>query len=86
MATRRTRTAVYKILQALMSGQNKGPKEIAVEINRVPGTVSNNLVFMKDEGLIRQPDYGKYIITDLGREEYARLSQSPIIQSSRRKD
>ena len=84
MAKIKTLTTVYKILRALMSGKSKGPKEIAIEINRVPGTVSNNMVFMHQEGLIERIDYGKYTITDLGREEFARISQSPTIQSSRR--
>ena len=79
-----TLTTYYKILKALMSNQSKGPKEIAIEIDRVPGTVRNALVFMKQEGLIRQPDYGKYTITDFGRKELERIAQSPEIQSSRR--
>lgn len=84
MATIRTLTTVYKVLESLMSGQSKGPKEMAIEINRVPGSVSNKLVFMKQEGLVRRTDYGKYTITDFGRKEYARLSQSLKGQSSRR--
>jgi len=79
-----TLTTYYKILKALMSNQSKGPKEIAIEIDRVPGTVRNALVFMKQEALIKRTDYGKYTITDFGRKECARLSQSLKDQSSRR--
>ena len=84
MATIRTLTTIYKILETLMADQIKGPKEIAGDIDRVPGTVSNNMVFMHHEGLIKRIDYGKYVITDFGRKEYARLSQSLKDQSSRR--
>jgi len=77
-------TTNFKILKALMSNQPKGPKEIAIEIDRQPGSVRNALVFMKQESLIKRTDYGKYTITVIGRKEFARLSQSPPIQSSRR--
>lgn len=79
-----TLTTYYKILKALMSNATKGPKEIAIETNRQPGSVRNALVHMTAESLIKRVDYGKYTITDLGREEYARLSRSPSIPSSRR--
>ena len=75
-------TTLYKILKALLSNQPKGPKEIAIEIVRNPGTVRNRLVFMLDENLIQRVDYGKYTITELGREEYDRITQSLKDQSS----
>lgn len=74
-------TTYAKILKALMSNQSKGPKEIAIEIDRQPGSVRNALVYMKQEALIKRVDYGKYTITDFGKKEYARITQSPPSQS-----
>lgn len=77
------KTTKTKILKALMSKQPKAPKELAIEIDRDPATVRNTLVFMVQESLVRRIDYGQYTITELGKEEFNRLMQSPTIQSSR---
>ena len=69
-----TLTTPYKILKVLMSNKVMGPKQIAMEIDREPGTVRNNLVHMKAQNLVKRVDYGKYEITELGRECYYRLS------------
>lgn len=76
-------TTYYKILKALMSNQTKGPKEIAIEIDRQPGSVRNAMVFMNQENLITRTDYGKYTITEMGRKEFERILQSLPNQSSR---
>lgn len=76
-------TTTYKILKALMSNEVKSPKDLYMEIDREPGTIRNTLPRLKRMGMIKQPDYGKYVITDFGREYFKRISQPSTLQDSK---
>ena len=79
---KKVRMSALKILKALLSQEPKSPMDLAIEIDREPQTVRNTLVHLKALDLIERLDYGKYTISQFGREYLNRISQPSTDQSS----
>jgi len=75
VAMKLTDMASVDILKVLLSQEPKSPMDLADAIDKEPQTVRNALVHLKSTGLIKRVGYGKYTITDLGREVLKRQSQ-----------
>lgn len=56
------------ILKILLSGRIMGPKEMATELDVAPQSTRNAVVTLNSLKLIERERYGKYKITEFGRE------------------
>jgi len=83
VAMKLTDMASVDILKVLLSLEPKSPMDLAQEIDKEPQTVRNALVHLKSTGLVKRVGYGKYTITDLGREVLKRYSQPSNVQGSK---
>ena len=77
--------AARGILKLMMSGRILGPHQISKELDIAPQTARNHVVHLRGTGLLKRVGYGKYQITDLGKEVFKQIQSQPSNdQSSRR--
>ena len=61
------------ILRLLLSGETLSPKAIAMKLDIAPQTARNNINFLYQTGHLERVGYGKYKISELGKEIIDRL-------------
>lgn len=61
------------ILRLLLSGETLSPKEVAMKLKIAPQTARNNIGFLYGTGHLERVSYGKYKISELGKEIIHRL-------------
>jgi len=80
-----TQTVALDILRVLLSAEVMKAERIAVKIDGVPQSVRNNLVWLKQEGLVKRVSYAHYQITDLGKWTLEQVV-GPLQDSTKKED